>query len=96
VDEIQRGAAAMSIFLMFGKYAPEKSEKICLKRTDEALAVIRKHGGNIRSMYTAPGEVDVVFAVEFPGVKDAEEASVELNKTTGISFTTTPVMNGDK
>ena len=86
----------MSIFLMFGKYALGESEKICLQRTDEALAVIRKHGGDIRSMYASPGEVDVVFAVDFPGVQDAEEASVELNQTKGISFTTTPVMDADE
>ena len=95
MNRIKRVPAVMSIFLIFGKDAPEQPMQVFSKRTDKARAVIRKHGGEIRSMYAAQREVDVVFAVDFPGLKEADEASVELNQTTGMSFTTTPVMDAD-
>ena len=83
----------MAIFLMFGKYSQEASKEISSQRTDEAMAVIRKHGGDIRSLYAVMGELDLVFAVDFPGMKEAMAASVELKQKTGISFSTSPVMD---
>jgi len=47
-------------------------------------------------MYAVMGEHDLVFTLEFPSSENAIAASVALNKLTGISFTTSPVVEVEK
>ncbi|MBE9547192.1 MAG: GYD domain-containing protein [Proteobacteria bacterium] len=86
----------MSIFFMFGKYSTEALKKISSERTDKAVAVIKKHGGEVKSMYCLLGEHDLILIVEFPNIEQAMMASVDLHKLTGISFTTSPVVDAEK
>ena len=86
----------MPIFLMFGKYTSKALEGISSERTEKAVALIKKHGGEIRSMYAVLGEHDLVFTVEFPDAEQAMASSVALRKLTGISFTTSPVVEVEK
>jgi uncharacterized protein with GYD domain len=86
----------MPIFLMFGKYSSEALKGISPERTRTAVAVIKKHGGEVKSMYAVLGEHDLVFTLEFPDAEHAIAASVELHKLTGISFTTSPVVEVEK
>ena len=86
----------MPIFLMFGKYSSESLKGISSERTDQAVNVIKKHGGKVISMYAVLGEHDLVFTLDFPDAEKAMATSVELNKLTGISFTTSPVVEVEK
>jgi uncharacterized protein with GYD domain len=86
----------MPIFMMFGKYSSEAFKEISLERTDKAVALIKKHGGNITSMYAVFGEHDLVFTIDFPDADQAMITSVELYKLTGIHFTTSPVVEVEK
>jgi len=86
----------MPIFLMFGKYSPEALRAISADRTEKAVALIKKHGGKVVSMYAVLGEHDLVFTVDFPDAEQAMAASVALHKLTGISFTTSPVVDVEK
>jgi uncharacterized protein with GYD domain len=86
----------MEIFIIFGKYAPEALKEMSKKRTENVEKAIKKLGGEVISMYALLGETDLVFIVNFPGVKEAMKASVVLNKMTGISFTTAPAMTVKK
>jgi uncharacterized protein with GYD domain len=83
----------MSIFMMFGKYSPEALKKISPERTRKAIEIIRKSGGKVISMYSVLGEHDLVFTLEFPDAEKAMLTSVTLNKLTGISFVTSPVVD---
>ena len=83
----------MPIFMMFGKYSPEAMKEISAGRTKKAMALIKAHGGKVISMYAVMGEHDLVFTLEFPDAELALAASVELGKFTGITFTTSPVVN---
>lgn len=83
----------MPIFLMFGKYTSEALKGISTERTEKAVALIEKYGGKVISMYAVLGEHDLVFTIEFPDAEKAMGASVELHKLTGISFTTSPVVD---
>ena len=47
-------------------------------------------------MYAVLGEHDLVFTLDFPDSEKALAASVALNKLTGISFTTSPVVEVEK
>ena len=49
-------------------------------------------GGEVKAAYALLGETDVVIIVDFPGVKEAMKASVELTKLLGIAFTTAPAV----
>lgn len=86
----------MPIFLMFGKYSSESLKDISSERTDLAVSVIKKNGGKVISMYAVLGEHDLVFTLDFPDAEKAMATSVELNKLTGISFTTSPVVEVEK
>jgi uncharacterized protein with GYD domain len=83
----------MAIFLMFGKYSIDAVGKISAERTKNAAAVIGDSGGEVKAAYALLGETDLVLIVEFPGVKEAMKASVELAKLLGISFTTSPAVS---
>jgi uncharacterized protein with GYD domain len=86
----------MPIFLMFGKYSSEALKGISPERTDRAVELIRKNGGRVVSMYAVLGEHDLVFTLDFPDAENALATSVALSKMTGISFTTSPVVEVEK
>ena len=86
----------MPIFMFFGKYSSESLKNISSERTDRAVNLIKKNGGKVISMYAVLGEHDLVFTLDFPDTEKAMATSVELNKLTGISFTTSPVVEVEK
>jgi len=86
----------MPIFMFFGKYSSESLKGISSERTDRAVNLIEKHDGKVISMYAVLGEHDLVFTLDFPDAEKAMATSVELNKLTGISFTTSPVVEVEK
>ena len=86
----------MPIFMFFGKYSSESLKGISSERTDRAVNLIKKNGGKVISMYAVLGEHDLVFTLDFPDTEKAMATSVELNKLTGISFTTSPVVEVEK
>ena len=83
----------MPIFMMFGKYTSEAIRGISAERTDRAIEIIKGHGGKVISMYAVMGEHDLVFTLDFPNDQKALTTSLTLNKLTGISFTTSPVVD---
>jgi len=82
----------MATFFMFGKYSSEALKGMSAERTDKAISLIKKCGGEVNSMYALLGEQDLVFIVDFPGPEQAMKASVALTKMTGVSFATTPAL----
>ncbi len=82
--------------MMFGKYSSDAFKGISPQRTDKAAALIKKHGGDIMSMYAVLGEHDLVFTIDFPDADQALATSVALQKLTGIHFTTSPVVEIEK
>ena len=82
----------MPIFMMFGKYTTEAMQGISPARTEQAIKIIKVNGGKVVSMYAVMGEHDLVFTLDFPDAESAFATSVALNKLTGISFTTSPVV----
>ena len=86
----------MPIFMMFGKYSSEALKGISAARTAQAVELVKKNGGKVVSMYAVMGEHDLVFTLDFPDLEKALAASVALNKLTGISFSTSPVVEVEK
>ena len=82
----------MEPFLMFGKYSIDSVKEISAERSVKATAMIGDLGGEIKAGYALLGETDLVIIVDFPGVKEAMKASVELTKLLGIAFTTAPAV----
>lgn len=83
----------MATYVMFGKYSPEALKAISAKRTDEALALIKQYGGEVKAVYALLGEVDVVAILELPDTERAMQTSVALAKLLGISFRTAPAVS---
>jgi len=86
----------MATFFMFGNYSSEAVKGISAERTDSAVSLIKKFGGEVNSMYALLGEKDLALIVDFPGIEQAMKASIALGKSTGISFTTAPAVTVEK
>lgn len=82
----------MPIFMMFGKYTTEAMQGISPDRTKKVVRIIEANGGKIVSMYAVMGKHDLVFTLDFPAAENAFATSVALNQLTGITFTTSPVV----
>ena len=82
----------MAIFFMFGKYTTEAIKEISIERTQLAVSEIKKLGGEIIAMHALLGEYDLLFCVSLPGIEEAIKASVALQKSTGISFSSCPAV----
>ena len=82
----------MAKFLMLGKYSAEATKEIDAKRTEKAMGIIKKYGGNLIEALILLGDYDLALNIELPGVPDAILVSVALTKLTGISFQTYPAI----
>jgi uncharacterized protein with GYD domain len=82
----------MATFFMFGKYSSEALKEMSAERTEKAVSLIKKVGGEVDSMYALLGERDLVLIVDFPELEQAIKASVALTKMTGVSFTSSPAV----
>lgn len=83
----------MATYLMFGKYSQESVKQISAERTDDAIALIRKNGGELKSGYALLGKTDLVLVVELPDNEQAMKTSVGLSRMLGISITTAPAVS---
>ena len=83
----------MPIFMMFGKYNRDSLEGVSSERTKKAIEIIGENGGKVISMFAVLGEHDLVFTLDFPTTENALAASAALHMLTGISFTTSPVVD---
>ena len=82
----------MAMYLMFGKYSADALKGISPGRTDEARALLRQHGGELKAAYATLGAIDLVMVVDLPDTARAMAASAALARATGISFTTSPAV----
>lgn len=82
----------MATYVMFGKFSIDAVKEISRERTKRAIAIVHKCGGEVKEVYAMLGEVDVLAIMDFPGIKDAMKASVELTKLLEISFNTVPAI----
>ena len=82
----------MDTYFMFGQYSCESLNQMSTERTDKAVSLINKFGGQVNSMYTLLGEQDIVLIVYFPNLEQVMKASIALTKMTGISFKTSPAI----
>jgi uncharacterized protein with GYD domain len=86
----------MATFFIFGKYTSAAFKELSASRTESAVRLIKKSGGEIQSMHALLGEKDLVFVVQFPNVESAVKTSVGLTKLTGIAFTTSQAIPIDE
>ena len=82
----------MATFIMFGKYSAEALKGMSPARTQQIAAAIKKFGGEVQGMYATLGDQDLVFVLSLPGIEQAMQLSVALNKMTGIAFSTAPAV----
>ena len=82
----------MATYLMFGKYSLEAIGKISAQRSDQAVALIKQNGGELRAGYALLGDTDLALIVELPDTERAMKTSVGLSKLLGVSFSTVPAV----
>jgi len=74
----------MATFVMLGKYTSESLKGISQERTDQAVSLIKKYGGEVKSIYALLGKHDLIAIVDYPGIEQAMKASIALSKLTEI------------
>ncbi len=82
----------MATFVMLGKYSLEGLKGISAKRTNDARAIVKQHGGEVKAAYALLGEVDLVVIVELPDTARAMQTSAALGKLIGGTFITAPAV----
>ncbi len=83
----------MATFIMFGKYSMEAAKAMNLKRTDQAMDLLKQNGGEFKGGYALLGDTDLVLIVDLPSTEAAMKFSAALSKMQGISFTTSPAVS---
>jgi uncharacterized protein with GYD domain len=78
---------------MFGKYSKDSIKQISPRRTDKAVELIKKHGGELKTGYALLGEFDLLLIVELPDTESAMKVSAGLTKLLGVSFTSAPAVS---
>ena len=86
------GEIGMATYLMFGEYSQDSVKQISPGRTDEAIDLIKKNGGELKAGYAVLGKIDRIFIVDLPNAEQAMKISVALTKLFGVSFTTAPAV----
>ena len=86
----------MATYAMFGKYSAAAIKDISPDRTKKSLDLLKKLGGDVKSMYALLGENDLLFIIDFPNMEAALKASVSLSKLTGIAFVTSEAIAVEK
>ncbi len=82
----------MTSFFLFGSYTQDALDGIDAERTKKAEEIITGFGGKLRSVYALLGEYDIVMIADLPGVPEAVQVSIALNRDTGIAFTSYPAI----
>jgi len=65
----------MATYLLFGKYSSEALKGISAKRSEDAKALFKKHGGELKAAYATLGGVDLVMIADLPDNARAFAAS---------------------
>jgi uncharacterized protein with GYD domain len=86
----------MAMFFFFGNYSLESAKGISAERTEKAGSLMKKFGGDVKSIYALMGEKDLVIIADFPGIGEAMKASLAITRLTGISFSTSPAISVEK
>jgi len=86
----------MATYLLFGKMSLEAARSVSAQRTEDAIALIRKHGGEYKAGYALLGEVDYVVILDLPDTERAMQVSLGLSRLLGISFRTAPAVSMDE
>ena len=82
----------MATFVMLGKYSPEGLRGISAKRSDQAKALIKQSGGELKAVYALLGQFDLVVIAELPTIARAMQTSMAMTKLLGVDFTTAPAV----
>lgn len=85
----------MATYLLFGSYTPESMKAVTARRTDEALALIERYGGEFKAGYALLGAVDLVVILDLPDTEHAMQTSAALTRLLGVSFRTAPAVSID-
>ncbi len=83
----------MQTYYMFGKYSSSALGDISSARTVQCSQLIEKMGGEIILMHALLGGYDLAFVINFESNARALQASLTLNRETGISFSTWPAIH---
>lgn len=85
----------MQTYIMFGTMTQAARKAVSAKRTLDAIALIKQHGGEYKAGYALLGDVDFMVIVDLPDTEHAMQVSMALSRLLDISFRTAPAITID-
>ena len=85
----------MATFVMLGKMSGESVKQISAQRSVDAQALIKKHGGELKSGFILLGQYDLILTVEVPSVEHIVKISIGLSRLLGFTFITAQAIEVD-
>lgn len=86
----------MPKFLMCGSCPPEALREVGVGYKEKVEEVIGEYNGRIDAMYSTLGEYDLILFADLPDIESVMNVSMELNKLTGIAFSSSPAVELEK
>jgi uncharacterized protein with GYD domain len=86
----------MTTFVMLGRMSGESIKEISPQRTVDALALIQKYGGKLKSGYVMLGKYDLIMILDLPNMEQAIKTSVGLSRLLGVTFATSAAITFDE
>ena len=83
----------MQTYVMFGTYNAEAVKGVSGARTKKAAELVKKCGGEMKSIHALLGKPDLLIIAEFPDNRSAVKASLGLARATGIAFRTAAALS---
>ena len=78
----------MPKFIMCGSCPPEALREVGVGYKEKVVEVISEYNGSVDAMYSMLGEFDLIIFADLPDIESVMNVSMELNKLTGIAFST--------
>lgn len=85
----------MATYLRFGTLTRTARKAVSVKRTDDAIDLIKKHGGEFKAGHALLGEVDFLVILDLPNAERAIQVSVDLSRLLDLNFRTAPAVSID-
>lgn len=82
----------MSTFVLLGRMSGESMKEISPQRTVDALALMKKYGGELKSGYVMLGKYDLILILDLPNMAQAIKTAVGLSRMLGVTLITSPAI----
>jgi len=80
----------MATFVMLGRMPVESMRESNPQQTADALALIKKNGGELKPAFAMMGKYEALLILEMPNIEQMMKTSIGFTRILGFHFITSP------